>query len=75
MSLYNIAEAEAQFDELLEKALLGEDIVIARNKTPLVRRIPTHASTATRKPESAKGQIIAIGPDFDDTPASWQDCT
>lgn len=73
MSQYNIAEAKAHLNELLEKAMLGENIVIARNQTPLVRLMPIEAFRMTREPGSAKDQIIAIAPDFDETPASFQD--
>ena len=73
MSQYSIAEAKAHLNELLEKAMLGEDIVIARNNKPLVRLMPIEALRMTREPSSAKGTIIAIAPNFDETPASFQD--
>jgi prevent-host-death family protein len=75
MSQYNIAEAKAHLNELLEKAILGEDIVICRNNKPLVRLMPIEAFRMPREPGSAKREIIAIAPDFDNTPASCQDYT
>ncbi len=36
----NIAEAKAKLSELLDRALAGEEIVIARAGKPLVRLVP-----------------------------------
>jgi prevent-host-death family protein len=36
----NVAEAKAQLSRLLEAALAGEDVVLARAGTPLVRLVP-----------------------------------
>lgn len=75
MTQYNIADAKAHLSELLKKARLGEDIVIARDNQPLVRLVPVAPVRTTRTPGSAKGKIIAIAPDFDDTPVDFQDYT
>jgi prevent-host-death family protein len=75
MSQYDIAEAKAQLSELLQKAMLGEEVVISENKQPLVRLVPIGRAGATRVPGSARGQIIFIAPDFDDLPADVQDYT
>lgn len=40
MKTYNIAEAKAHFSELVKRALLGEEIVIARDNKPLLRLMP-----------------------------------
>src|SRR4029077_15269042 len=39
-SQFNIAEAKAKLSELLDRALAGEDIVIARAGTPLAKLTP-----------------------------------
>lgn len=36
----NVAEAKAQLSRLLDAALAGEDVVLARAGTPLVRLVP-----------------------------------
>ena len=74
MSQYTIANAKAHLSDLMEKALSGEDIVIAGSRRALVRLVPIVPVKATRKPGSAKGKIIAIEPDFNDTPADFPDC-
>lgn len=59
---YNVAEAKAHFSTLVRKALQGEEVVIARDNTPLVKLVPV--GVAARTPGSAKGRI-RISPDFD----------
>lgn len=40
MRLVNVYEARGQFSKLLDEAEAGEEIVIARNGTPVVRLVP-----------------------------------
>lgn len=40
MKQVNVYEARGQFSKLLEEAEAGEEIVIARNGTPVVRLVP-----------------------------------
>lgn len=66
MDHYNIAQAKAQFSELVQRALAGEDVVIARDNKPLLRLVPLQAArSGPRQPGSAKGLIKSIAPDFD----------
>jgi prevent-host-death family protein len=66
MKQYNITEAKSRFSELVNLALQGEDIVIARNHKPLVRLAPVNAEGTKRRPGSAKGQILSVSHDFDE---------
>jgi prevent-host-death family protein len=70
----NIAEAKARLSELVEKAASGEEIVIARDHTPVARLVPVGRGRGPRKPGSAKGQVW-IAPDFGDTPPDFADYT
>jgi len=63
---YNVADAKARLSDLVRKALLGEDVVIAKDNKPLVRLVPLTGGH-TRAPGSAKGQLT-MAPDFDRTP-------
>jgi prevent-host-death family protein len=45
----NIAEAKAKLSELLDRALAGEDIVIARAGKPLARLVPVEARQPRKK--------------------------
>ncbi|PYR91892.1 MAG: type II toxin-antitoxin system prevent-host-death family antitoxin [Acidobacteria bacterium] len=67
---YNVAEAKAQFSTLVRRALQGEEIIVAKDNTPLVKIVPI--GVVDRKPGSAKGQI-RMARDFDATPADFDD--
>ena len=67
---YNVAEAKAHFSTLVRKALQGEEVVIARDNTPLLRLVPV--GVPSRAPGSAKGRV-AIADDFDAPLADFTD--
>lgn len=67
----NIAEAKAHLSALVQKALTGEEIIIARDNKPLVRLVPLAPVKACRRPGSAKGQILFVAEDFDRTPEDF----
>lgn len=68
MPQFNIAEAKTHLSELVQKAVLGEEIVIARDNKPQVRIVPIRPPSVKRVPGSGKGQILFIADDFDATP-------
>jgi len=70
---YNIAEAKSHFSELVKRALLGEEIVIARDNKPILRLAPVAETRKRRQPGSGKGQILVMAPDFDDLPADFKE--
>ncbi len=72
MSKYNIAEAKAHFSELVQKAMLGEEVVIAKDNKPVLKLVPLDKPKQPRKPGSAKGQIW-MAPDFDAIPEGFED--
>ena len=61
----SIHEAKTHLSKLISKAIDGEDIIIAKGKTPVVKLVQLTASTAERKLGSAKGKI-KIATDFDE---------
>jgi prevent-host-death family protein len=70
----NIAEAKAHFSELLRKAMLGEEVVIARGNKPLVRLVPLQATRkGRRQPGSGKDRILEISPDFNELPPDFDE--
>jgi prevent-host-death family protein len=75
MVQFNIAEAKAHFSELIRKALLGEDVVIAKDNKPLLRLVPLQVPGNRREPGTAKGQILWVADDFDETPEGFEDHT
>ncbi len=65
MEQLNIADAKANFSKLVDKALLGKEVIIARDNKPLVKIVPIENPQKIRKPGSGKGQIIKMSDDFD----------
>lgn len=60
----NVHAAKTHLSRLLEEALLGEEIVIARDGVPLVRLVPVDAAPARRTPGHWRGKVT-VAPDFD----------
>jgi prevent-host-death family protein len=71
---FNVAQAKAQFSDLVRKALAGEEVIIAKDNKPLLRLVPLEAPRQPRKPGSAKGKV-RMSPDFDHTPPDFEDYT
>ncbi len=65
MEQLNIADAKANFSKLIDKALLGNEVIIARDNKPLVKIVPVEKPQKIRKPGSGKGQVIEMSDDFD----------
>jgi len=62
MRKVNLYEAKTHLSRLVDEALAGEEIVIARAGKPLVRLTPCRAEEKPRKPGNAK---VWLAPDFD----------
>jgi prevent-host-death family protein len=60
----NMHQAKSSLSRLVERALAGDDVVIARNGEPLVRLVPVARNREPRVPGHMKGKIW-IAPDFD----------
>ena len=58
----NMHQAKTSLSRLVERALAGEEIVIARNGEPLVKLVPVEPERKPRVPGKYKGQIW-IAPD------------
>ena len=74
LAKFNIADAKSRFSELVQKAMVGEEVIIAKDNKPVVKLVPLVTAGKARKPGSAKGQIW-LAPDFDATPADFEDYT
>jgi len=73
MSKFNIADAKAHFSKLVQKAMLGEEVIIAKDNKPVLKLVPLDKPKQPRKPGSGKGLILYVAPDFDATPESFKD--
>ena len=75
MDPVNIHDAKTHFSRLIERVLLGEEIVIAKAGRPVAKLVPITSETSDRRPGSAKGTFV-VPPDFDaplpdDVIAGW----
>lgn len=75
MPQFNIAEAKAHFLELVQKAMLGEEVAIAKDNKPLLTLVPLTPSSRKRQPGSTKGRVLFMAKDFDATPGDFKDYT
>jgi prevent-host-death family protein len=63
MSTVAIRAAKTNFSKLLARVEAGEEIVIARGRTPIARLTPIHPPPAARRFGAPKG-IVSVGPEF-----------
>ena len=74
MTQFNIAEAKANFSSLVKKAMLGEEIIIAKDNKPLLRLAPIEADAPKKRvPGLGKHEILYMADDFDDIPEGFED--
>ena len=64
--MVNVYEAKTQLSDLLKRAEAGEDIVIARAGTPVVRLVPVEKRTGRRPGRGSLKGKIWMSDDFDD---------
>lgn len=60
--------AKTQLSKLIERACAGEDVVIARGKTPVVRIVRVHAAPPARKFGAWRGRLRVGEAFFDPLP-------
>lgn len=67
MTVVNVHEAKTNLSRLIEQALRGEEVVIARNGVPTVKLVQVEAE-AEKKPKREPGQLaglfVEIDPDW-----------
>ena len=54
--IHSIHEAKTHLSRLVERACAGEEIVIARGKTPVVKLVPTASDAPCRQFGAMKGR-------------------
>ena len=65
MQQMNIYEAKSKLSELIERALKGEEVIIARGNKPMVRLEPLPEAKTRRVLGQGKSFILKIAKDFD----------
>ena len=58
-----IHEAKTNLSKLIERAHRGEEVIISRGKTPVVRLVPVGVVNGRRRPGSFRGKF-KVGPEF-----------
>lgn len=66
MKQVTIHEAKTHLSRLIQDVLRGEEVVIARGSTPVVRLIAVEQALPPRVPGSAPGLIVKMDDDFDE---------
>jgi prevent-host-death family protein len=74
MPKYNIAEFKAHLSHLVNRALAGEEVIVARDNRPLLKLVPIESPPAKRKPGSAR-DLVKVAADFDVTPQDFAEYT
>lgn len=72
MSQTSIHEAKTQLSKLIQKALAGEEVIIAKAGKPVVRLVPVEQSPGQRQLGGWKG-TFRMAADFDHTPEGFED--
>lgn len=67
MEVANIHEAKSQLSKLVEQAMKGEEVIIAKAGTPMVRLVPIQPDDTPRVGGQWKGRVH-IADDFDALP-------
>ena len=66
MRQVTIHEAKTHLSRLIQEALAGEEIIIAKNRQPLIRLTVLPEVKLQRKIGGAKGLIIRMDDDFNE---------
>ena len=69
----NVHEAKSQLSKLIEKALAGEEVVIARNNEPVVHLVPLKKEKQPLQFGTMKGFVKYISDDFDEPLEDFKD--
>ena len=64
MQIANIHDAKAHLSRLIQRALAGEEVVIARAGEPMVKLVPYEQDLTPRRGGQLRGRI-RVGDDFD----------
>ncbi|HRQ39823.1 MAG TPA: type II toxin-antitoxin system Phd/YefM family antitoxin [Chloroflexota bacterium] len=73
MAQVTIHEAKTHLSRLIQQALAGEEIVIAKGKQPLVKLVALPEARSQRRIGHANGVILYMADDFDDPLPEFQD--
>lgn len=77
MKIVKVHEAKTTLSKLIERALAGEEVVIARGDTPVVRLQPLDSAPPRRRFGALKGKLTVTRAFFEPLPpdelAQWEE--
>ena len=65
MPTANVHQAKTQLSKLIDAALKGEEVIIARDGVPAVRLVPVTAAAPPRRAGLWAGKVRFLDPDWD----------
>lgn len=65
MTIVNMHEAKTHFSQLINQALKGDEVIIAKSGVPIIKLTPYEKPKTVRKGGQQKGMMI-ITDNFDD---------
>ena len=75
MSQFNIHTAKAHFSELIQKAMLGEEVIIAKDNTPVVKLVALRPIKHVRTVGTTAKGLFKLSKDFDEPLEDFKDYT
>jgi len=73
MTQVNIHIAKAHLSELIQKALLGEEVIIARDNKPMVRLVPMIEHEKRQRQTGLARGLMTMATDFDEPLDDFRD--
>ena len=73
MAIVTIHQAKTHFSKLIQRALAGEEIIVAKGKKPVAKIVPIPAFKKERTLGGGKGIVKYIAPDFDESLEEFKD--
>lgn len=75
MATVSVHEAKTHLSRLIERVLAGEEVIVARNREPVIKLVPAAPVPETRRAGRLKGKINIddrfLEPLPDDELAAW----
>ncbi len=65
MQQFNVHEAKSNLSKLLDMALEGEEVIIARHGTPIATLTPVRRKHAKRVLGAGRGSVTILSKDWD----------
>lgn len=73
MKTVTIHEAKTHFSRLINEALAGEEVIIARRNKPVIRLTPLPEALPERAAGGKRGLVEKIADDFDEPVVEFAD--